>query len=485
LYSTSTDKQTPPTDAGKYIRLAIIAIIGIVIFVTVGNQVVVLSMNFTEFGEQFTKPLFYTLVSAVILSVIALVRVNISGRSSIFWYAISTAIGFLGSGGRQPLSSNITNFKDYKISHLQFVIWQITKILLFGAFFANIMFGFAAMSFIDGNSLGIEHLPNLFSLPFVTPDTDPNYATEKVVPMIPALVVLIPPILGAIGLRLVLYVGIHRIINVITLFLKDSDDGKPRYLNYVSTIEGIIGIGILWVGFNLFFTDQIDYNTRYLIGGILFIGFSLIAFSLVDRIRARVLTHMFKRDVYIRILTIIAIAIIVAGVITVNNSIADAKKIEFLGPYTAQQIGVNRYLGELDNVQETIHDPQLTSVSPNNINNYVQQNSDVLDVIRVWDWEAAFAKLKPEIGLIPYVDFEDNDILRFNNTLYWTASMKPILPTSVSAENRWYNEHLVYTHVPNGFLTLEATDGQIVDSSEFFKQREIYYGEGGLFEPSA
>ncbi|HIE46747.1 MAG TPA: hypothetical protein EYP96_03145, partial [Nitrosopumilus sp.] len=265
-------------------------------------------------------------------------------------------------------------------------------------------------------------------------------------------------------------------------FLKDSDDGKPRYLNYVSTIEGIIGIGILWVGFNLFFTDQIDYNTRYIIGGILFIGFSLIAFSLVDRIRARVLTHMFKRDVYIRILTIVAIAIIIVGIISVNNSIADAKKIEFLGPYTAQQIGVNRYLGELNNVQENIHNVQLTSVSPNNINNYVQQNSDVLDVIRVWDWEAAFAKLKPEIGLIPYVDFEDNDILRFNNTLYWTASMKPILPTSVSAENRWYNEHLVYTHVPNGFLTLEATNGQIVDSSKFFKQREIYYGEGGLFE---
>ncbi len=482
MYSASTDKQTPPPDTGKFIRLAIIAIIGIVIFVTVGNQAVVLSMNFTEFGEQFTKPLFYTLVSTIILSVIALVRVNISGRSSIFWYAISTAIGFLGSGGRQPISSNIPSFKDYKISHLQFVIWQITKILLFGAFFANIMFGFAAMSFIGGDSLGIEHLPNLFSLPFVTPDSDPNYAAEKVVPMIPVLVILIPPILGAIGLRLVLYVGIHRIINVITLFLKDSDDGKPRYLNYVSTIEGIIGIGILWAGFNLFFTDQIDYNTRYLIGGILFIGFSLIAFSLVDRIRARVLTHMFKRDVYIRILTIVAIAIIIVGIISVNNSIADAKKIEFLGPYTAQQIGVNRYLGELNNVQENIHNVQLTSVSPNNINNYVQQNSDVLDVIRVWDWEAAFAKLKPEIGLIPYVDFEDNDILRFNNTLYWTASMKPILPTSVSAENRWYNEHLVYTHVPNGFLTLEATNGQIVDSSKFFKQREIYYGEGGLFE---
>lgn len=482
LYSASTDKQAPPPDAGKYIRLGIVAIIGIVIFAIVGNQAVILSMNFTEFGDQFTKPLYYTLVSTIILAAVALVRVNVGGRSSIFWYAINTAIGFLSRGGQQNISSSIPSFRDYKLSGAQFVIWQFTKILLFGAFFANIMFGFAAMAFIDGNTMGIENVPKLFTLPFVTPDTNLNYASENVVPMIPALIVLLPPILAAIGLRLVLYVGIHRIIDVITSFLKDSNEGKPRYLNYVSTIEGMIGIGVLWAGFNLFFTDQIDYNTRYLIGGTLLIGFALIAFSVVDRIRARVLTHMFKRDVYIRFLTIIAIAIIVGGVVSVNNSIADAKKIEFLGPYTAQQIGVNRYLGELNNVQENTHDVQLTSVSPNNIKNYVKQNSDVLDVIRVWDWEAAFAKLKPEIGLIPYVDFEDNDILRFNNTLYWTASMKPILPTSVSLENRWYNEHLVYTHVPEGFLTLEATDGQIVDSSQFFKQREIYYGEGGLFE---
>ena len=482
MYSASTDKQSPPPDTGKYIKLGAIAIIAIAIFMVVGNQAVILSMNFTEFGDQFTKPLYYTLVSTVILSAIALVRVNVAGRSSIFWYAINAAIGFLGRGGQQQISDAVPSFGDYKLGSVQFVLWQITKIFLFGAFFANIMFGFAAMSFIDGNHLGIENLPKLFTLPFVTPDTGSFYATENVIPMIPALIILIPPILAAIGLRLVLYVGIHRIINVITSFIKDSNEGKPRYLNYVSTIEGIIGIGVLWAGFNLFFTDHIDYNTRYLIGGTLLIGSALIAFSIIDRIRARVLTHMFKRDVYVRFLTILAIAIIVGGVVSVNTSIADAKKIEYLGPYTAQQIEVNRYLGELNRVQEHTHDVQLTSVSPNNIENYVSQNSDVLDVIRVWDWEAAFAKLKPEIGLIPYVDFEDNDILRFNDTLYWTASMKPILPTSVSPENRWYNEHFVYTHVPEGFLTLEATDGQIVDSDQFFKHREIYYGEGGLFE---
>ena len=481
MYSASTEK-APPPDAGKYVRWGIVGIIGIVILAIVGNERVMLSMNISEFDERFTKPLFYSIVSAIILASIALVRVNIAARSSIFWYGLSTAISFLNKGTRESFSNNITSYKDYKLSPIQFVIWQITKIFLFGAFFTNVLFGFAAMDVIDGNTLGLEHLPTLFTLPFVTPPTDSAYAHDTVVPMIPALLILIPPILAAIGLRLVLYVGLHSIINVVTSYIKDSSEGKPRYLNYVSTIEAIIGIGVLWAGFNLFFTDQIDYNTRYTIAGTLVIGFALIAFSFTDRIRARVLTHMLKRDVYIRILTIIAIAIIVGAVVSVNNSIADARKIEYLGPYTAQQIGVNRYLAELDDINEKTHDVSLKSVSANNIKDYVQQNSDVLDVIRVWDWEAAFAKLKPEIGLIPYVDFEDNDILRFNSTLYWTASMKPILPPSVDIANQWYNEHLVYTHVPNGFLTLDATEGHIVDSGEFFKQRAIYYGEGGLLE---
>jgi hypothetical protein len=472
----------PTPDAGKYIRIGIVVAIALVIFAIVGNQGIIISMNITEFGEQFTKPLFYGIVSSVVLSALALFRINIIKRSSIFWYCLNTAITFLNRGAADPVTKNITSYKDYKLSVPNFVIWQITKVLLFGAFFANVMFGFATISIIDGNYLGLENLPTLFQLPLVTPPTDTSYAFDNVVPMIPALIILIPPVLGALGIRLVLFVGIHSIIGVVTSYIQDSSEGKPRFLNYISTLEAIIGIGVLWAAFNMFFTDQIDYNTRYAIGGTFVVGFALIAFSFLDRIRAKVLTHPIKRDIYIRVLAIIAIAVIVGAIMSVNNSIADARKLEFLGPYTSQQIGVNRYLGELYKIQENTHDVKLESISANNIKNYVNQNSDVLNAIRVWDWDAAFAKLKPEIGLIPYVDFEDNDILRFNNSLYWTASMKPILPPSVSLENRWYNEHLVYTHVPNGLLTLGATNGDIVDSSKFFQQRSIYYGEGGLLE---
>ncbi|MDJ0269968.1 MAG: hypothetical protein NXY59_05405 [Aigarchaeota archaeon] len=70
----------------------------------------------------------------------------------------------------------------------------------------------------------------------------------------------------------------------------------------------------------------------------------------------------------------------------------------------------------------------------------------------------------PRTRLIPYVDFQDSDIIRFNGSLYWSASMKPVLPTTVRAEDRWYAGHLVYTHVPNGFLLLDGYAGTVIDT---------------------
>ena len=483
MYSAEKeDGNAPPPDAGKFIRLGIVAAITVIIFALAGNQAVILSMNVTEFAETFTKPLTFSLIGGITLAGIALIRVNVAKRSSLFWFFIRTVINYINRTPNDQSSQTIPKYTEYKLSGVHFALWQITKVLLFGAFFANLMFGFGLLYLMDGNELGIENVQAIFSLPFVTPPTDPSFAMENVTPMIPALLIVIPPIIAAIGLRLILYVGFHSVISVVTSYIHDTTDGKPRYLNYLSTIEGIIGIGIIWAAFNMFFTDTIDYNTRYAIGGTFVIGAALIAFSIYDKMRAKVLTHMFKRDVYIRVISIIAIALVVGIAMGVNNSVADAKKIEYLGPYTAQQIGVNRYLGELDLIIENTHEVNIPTVNPNIIDQYVDDNDDVLSKIRVWDWNAAFAKLKPEIGLIPYVDFVDNDILRFNDKLYWTASMKPVLPSSVSLENQWYNEHLVYTHVPDGFLTLEATDGQIVDSSELFSQRAIYYGEGGLLD---
>ncbi|MGI0093635.1 MAG: UPF0182 family protein, partial [Nitrosotalea sp.] len=426
-------------------------------------------------------PLYFSLLSAVVLASIALIRVNVKNRSSMSWYALNVILTFFKRGNNYSVTETIPSFKDYKLNVPNFIIWQITKVVLFGAFFTNLMFGFALAYLIDGHDLGVKSIWQIFSLPFVTPPTDPSYAATHVVPMIPSLTILVPAIIGVISLRLVLYVGLHNIIGLVTRYLQDAAKGKPKILDYISTVEAMLGIGVIWAGVNMFFTNQIDYNTRYAIGGTLAAGFALIAFYFIDKFKSRVIILPSKRDIYIRVLVLVIIALVAGSIIVVNNSIADARKIEFLGPYKAEQIGVNRYLGQLDQISIVPTDIKLSSVAPGDIPNYVAQNNDLLDKVRVWDWDAAFAKLKPEIGLIPYVDFENNDILRFNDTLYWTASMKPILPDSVTQENQWYNQHLVYTHVDNGFLTLNAQNGTIVDSSKFFTQRMIYYGEGGLF----
>ena len=481
LYSSSTQDNPPPRDAGRYIRIGIASLIGIVIFVMVSNQAVILLMNVREFGDLFTKPLYYSVLSSVILASIALIRVNIKNRSSVAWYGINAAINFLKKGSSYSVTENIPNLKDFKLSIPNFIVWQITKVLLFGAFFANLMFGFAISYMLEGNNLGTQSIWGLFSLPFTTPPTDSSYATDKVVPMIPTLTILAPPILAAIGLRLVLYVGLHNIVRIIVNYIQDAAKGKPKFLDYVATIEGIIGVGVIWAAINMFFVDQIDYNTRYAISGTLAAGFALIAFYFVDKYKSKVIMHPTKRDVYIRILTIITIAVVVGSIMVINNSIADSRKIEYLGPYKAQQIGINRYLGQLDQISIVPHEVKLSSITPDQIPNYVAQNNNLLSKVRLWDSDAADAKLKPEIGLIPYVDFENNDILRFNDTLYWAASMKPILPVSVSEENVWYNQHFVFTHVDNGFLTIDASNGTTIDSSNFFKQRVMYYGEGGLF----
>ena len=269
MYSTSSETSTPPPDAGKYIRIGIVALIAIVAFVLVSSQAVTLFMNVEEFADLFITPLYFALISALILSVIALVRVNIVKRHSIFWYSLSTAIGFFNRNQTSAVSESITSFHDHKVSVPHFVIWQITKVVLFGAFFANIMFGFAITYAIDGNDLGIENIPTIFSLPFVTPPTDYSYATEKVIPMVPALLVLVPPILAVIGLRLLLFVGVHHVYKVVTYYIQDAAGGKPKWLNYTSTLEAIAGIGIIWSAFNMFFVDNIDYNTKYAIGGTL------------------------------------------------------------------------------------------------------------------------------------------------------------------------------------------------------------------------
>ena len=471
-------------DVGGYIKLGLLVGMGLILFGIISAQAVNFILNSAEFNLFFIKPVYYAMISGLILAAIALIRVDIRKRESISWWLVNLVIAFIK---REPITSEQLKYKNYKLSHTNFVIWQITKVLIFSSVFADIMFGISASYFLQGNDLGTSYLPNIFALPFILSpgsDPDPSIANELVIPMIPALTLLIPPLLGVIGIRILLYIGISNIAHIISSYISDASEGKPRYFYYIAIIEMIIGVGLLWSAFNMFFTSRIDYNTPYAIIGSFVIGIALLVWSFIDIRRAKIIILPTRKDIYIKVIVIAGIAISVGVLMAINSSIADARKLEYLGPYTAQQIAVNRYFADLDNVDERGYEVRLNAIPSNEIKDFIEENKELLSKIRLWDWTAASAKITPEIGLIPYLKVYDSDILRFNGSLYWSASLMPILPSSVTPENRWYAEHFVYTHVPRGFLMLDAHNGTIVDSDKFFKQRRIYYGEGegGLFD---
>ncbi|MFQ5763263.1 MAG: UPF0182 family protein, partial [Candidatus Bathyarchaeia archaeon] len=372
------------------------------------------------------------------------------------------------------------DFKIFRMPWMSFLLWQITKVLVGILLFRSVFFGMAVTGQLAGAGIELGSLSRLLPLPFVTPPFDPSYAQSEVIPLLPILTLVVTPILGALATRLALLVAFTQILRIFTPSVSEAEAGQVQLRWRLAVVESLICMGLLWAAATAFFPSFIDYNSKYAIVAYATLGGVFGFFALRDGGKRGRLLSPTRRSVLIRVMALIIIVLLFASVMAVNNSIADARKVEWRGPYTAQQIGVNRHLAELDNVKELPYNFSLPSLSRADIATYTQQHEQLLSKVRLWDWQAAFAKLKPEIGLIPYVDFQDSDILRFNDTLYWSASMKPVMPPTVRAEDQWYAEHLVYTHVPVGFLLLSGDKGQIEPTSTFFEQRRIYYGEGGL-----
>jgi uncharacterized protein len=464
----------------------IILVIGI-LTVLLSREIVIFWLNLSEFGDIFFKPIYFGLIGGLVLATIALVRVDFKNRRSIAWWFIRLVNKLMRSGGQvENVSMEWFDFEGFRLSPGKFLVWQVTKVLAGTFFFTNIMFGMAVNAVMLGWDSGVSMLPRLFSLPFITPLMDVGYAESVVVPLVPTLTLLVPPILGVLFLRLVLLVAVTHLIRVVLPFFAAYLWGleKPPLNKVMPTVQVLAIFFLLWFMFSIFFTSFIDYNTRYQILGFGSAAVALVVFVLIDRKRVTLGSHFgfWRRSKMFQIVVLVMIGLSFSSVMVLNNSIADVRKMDMLGPYNSQLISVNRYLAELNNVEESPYEFGLSQIDPGRITNYVAENQELLDKVRLWDQQGSFDKLRPEIGLIPYVDFVEADILRFNETLYWSASMDLILPDTVRSEDRWYASHFVYTHVPSGFLMLDAHNGRIVDAASYFPQRRIYYGEGGLFQ---
>lgn len=476
-------EKPPIRVAQKRIIWIFVALITALILAASAGQILNFWLNIQEFGALYIRPVYYGILGGFILSVLAFTRVDFRHRRSISWWVLRVVIRVVrGRGDVENLSLDVPEFKTFKLSPINFILWQVTKVITLSLFLINTNFGMALVGLSRGWESGLSRLPTIFALPFITPPFDMSYAQQGVIPMIPALTLLVIPIFGAIGIRLVLLVGVTELLNGFSSILIRLGEEIKEISVPVATLEGLLALGLFWTGFNLFFPSYIDFNTKFVIGGVFTAGVVFSIFAYLDRAgRPRILKPSVKLT-YVRIGAIVLIGLIVGSAVAIQGSIADARKVEWRGPYTAQEIAVNRYLAQLDDIKELPYNFSLLPLPEQRVASYVDENADLLSKIRLWDLPAASAKLRPEIGLIPFVDFQDTDILRFNGSLFWSASLKPILPDTVEPGNVWFAEHLVYTHVPEGFLILDSQDGRITETTRFFNQRTVYYGEGGLFD---
>lgn len=158
--------------------------------------------------------------------------------------------------------------------------------------------------------------------------------------------------------------------------------------------------------------------------------------------------------------------------------------------FIENNIEFTRYAYSLHNVQDIPMMP-VENVSQE----YIDENREIIDNIRLWDWRALKHTYEQMQEIRSYYDFNDVDIDRYklNNTYTQVMlSVREINHEQLSREAKtWVNEHLVYTHgygvcmsPVNSFTSEGLPEFLIKDippKSRFDELRverpEIYYGE--------
>src|SRR3989304_5292241 len=294
-----SDYQVParsPRSARAFLLIVGALLLAFVIF-AFGGQLVWLWLNIKEFGELFLRPFYFELAGGLILASIALIRLDFLSRRSLVGWMIRSVLKLARDGGRlEDLSPSDFSFETFRLPISTFAAWQLTKVLVVSFAFSHIQFGMTLFALLQNYQLRLSTILAIFRLPFETPPFSTSYVQNTVIPAIPALTLLVAPLLGAIGIRLILLTGITHLIRVFS----SLDLEKWRTGERLCVLEALAAIGAFWSMFNAFFANFIDFNTKLVILGLGASGLLLTALAIIDLKRRGKLAFLARRTVYIR-----------------------------------------------------------------------------------------------------------------------------------------------------------------------------------------
>ena len=262
-----------------YVFIAIITIIMIIISISQG---IWFALNLWEFGDLFVRPFYFSLIGGLILSFIAFFRFNFRRRNSLTFWLLKLFIKFYHRTGY--IEPRDLDYSAYRMSLGKFLAWQATKTLIGAILLSNAIFGMGVIAALSGVDFGLSNIPRVMVLSFIPASVDDIAPAMTVISSIPALTILLPPILSAFGIRLILLIGL-------TTLIKAASESIMNYLRTgslrvpIETIEALIAIGVAWTGFNLFFPSYIDYNTKIFIVGAFIISAIMILFVYLYKTR--------------------------------------------------------------------------------------------------------------------------------------------------------------------------------------------------------
>jgi hypothetical protein len=204
---------------------------------------------------------------------------------------------------------------------------------------------------------------------------------------------------------------------------------------------------------------------NYLIAITVFVSFLVIAASFQFGIIRRTIGMARRKRwiVYLMALFLFAILIVNLGFVVGyslnwNNNWSDYE----WKPLTTKEIQVTRWAAGLENV---VTEP-LSDLPAGN-------TSKIVSLVRQWDQDASYTKMKNQIG-VNWMQLSDSNIIYLNGREYWVA------PTTINYPYEdWISRRLIYTHAAR-IIVIDSHTGEYVTVQQAFgvkAEPSIYYGE--------
>jgi len=431
----------------------VIALWGVYVYL---DWTVLEAMYSDKAGIKWFETVFYHNLLFIVSGVAALILVNpIPGHSDLFAVVRSvTDLFYRREYGGEPWEFPV------RPSKALWAFWQLAKWAIgFAVFTAMGTIPFlgnaSIMLLMMSSGLGSwSFVPRIFALPLV-----PASGSE-LVQLIPTMEIQYALLEGSLTL-IVAIVAVRFSLKMVKNFVSGRRNiwGRDLFVVLSSIIFAVMVSAAYW---RMNATTPFDF----LIVTIVFAAFVFGAVAIQLGARGEQISFARgKRTILIAAAAVLGLALIANGLMVVwyrvnwNNNWAEYE----WQPQTRKQIAVTRWTAGL----EAAKSASIADLPEGNV-------STILSHVRQWDFEAAYTRMKSQIG-VNWMDLADVEIVYINGVEYWIAPTTVLYPAT-----DWISQHLIYTH-SSRIIAIDSHSGDFIPIPKAFgvsREPLIYYGEG-------